>query len=176
MQTRVFTTGGTIGGVHGHGNRTRIPTKSPVPNLIPPAVRSRHVIVEELFAKSSLAIEANDLDLIFRRIKDSPEMRCVVMIGTHCMCQAAQYLLDRIVHPIGERLDGIGDKTIVLAGAMREDEGPFELGFALAAVQILRPGVYVTVEGEIFRGDGVRKDERVRPPRFVGNSLSWKAL
>ncbi len=51
----------------------------------------------------------------------------------------------------------IGDKTIVLTGAMvpyafGSSDGLFNLGSALSFVQVLRPGVYVAMNGRASGG------------------------
>ena len=55
----------------------------------------------------------------------------------------------------GRVLAGIAGKTIVMTGAMqpasvRASDAEFNVGFALAAVQTLPPGVYVAMNGMIF--------------------------
>ena len=60
-------------------------------------------------------------------------------------------------------LAGIDGKTIVLTGAMqpasvRASDAEFNVGFALAAVQTLPPGVYVAMNGMIFDPQRTVKD------------------
>ena len=60
-------------------------------------------------------------------------------------------------------LEDIKDKTIVLTGAMqparfKKSDAIFNSGFALAAVQILEHGVYITMNGMVFRSDNVKKN------------------
>ena len=57
----------------------------------------------------------------------------------------------------------IGGKTIVLTGAMvpyafGSSDGLFNLGSALSFVQVLRPGVYVAMNGRAFEWNRVRKN------------------
>jgi L-asparaginase len=57
----------------------------------------------------------------------------------------------------------IPDKTIVLTGALAparfsESDAAFNLGMAFATAQIAPPGVYITINGSVFRGDEVTKD------------------
>jgi L-asparaginase len=57
----------------------------------------------------------------------------------------------------------IGDKTIVLTGAMvpyafGSSDGLFNLGSALSFVQVLRTGVYVAMNGRAFEWNRVRKN------------------
>ena len=54
-------------------------------------------------------------------------------------------------------------KTMVLTGAMipiafGSSDGLFNLGGAIAAVQVLGPGVYIVMNGRVFSWDRVRKN------------------
>lgn len=60
-------------------------------------------------------------------------------------------------------LSGIHDKTIVLTGALAparfsESDAAFNLGMAFAIAQIASAGVYITINGSVFRADEVQKD------------------
>jgi L-asparaginase len=68
------------------------------------------------------------------------------------MVQTAQYLASQKI-----------PKTIVLTGAMipykfGSSDGMFNLGSALAFLQILEPGVYISMNGKIFATNNVRKN------------------
>jgi L-asparaginase len=68
------------------------------------------------------------------------------------MTQTAEYLAGKI-----------SDKTIVLTGAMipykfGSSDGMFNLGSALAFVQVLSPGVYISMNGKYFKAGEVRKN------------------
>ncbi len=99
-----------------------------------------------------------DRALIVDAVRTSDFARIVITHGTDTMTQTAQALL------------GIRDKTIVLTGALaparfNETDAPFNLGLAFAAAQVASPGVYIAMNGTVFRGDQVAKD-RVQQ-RFV---------
>ena len=70
----------------------------------------------------------------------------IITHGTDTMSETARYL--------AEHAD-VGQKTVVLTGAMqpavmaRSDAG-FNLGAALSAVNLLPPGVYISMSGRIF--------------------------
>jgi L-asparaginase len=54
-------------------------------------------------------------------------------------------------------------KSIVLTGAMipyaiMGSDSLFNLGFAIAAAQLLPPGVYLAMNGQVFPWDNVRKN------------------
>ena len=67
-------------------------------------------------------------------------------------------------------LASVPGKTIVLVGALAparfsESDAAFNLGMAFATVQVAPPGVYITMNGQVFKGDEVRKDRA--SSRFV---------
>src|SRR3546814_17276409 len=74
----------------------------------------------------------------------------------------------------GRVLAGIAGKTIVMTGAMqpasvRASDAEFNVGFALAAVQTLPPGVYIAMNGMIFDPATTVKDRAGRSEeRSVG--------
>lgn len=41
---------------------------------------------------------------------------------------------------------------------MRRSDAVFNIGFAWAAVQLLPPGVYIAMNGEVFEAGAVRKN------------------
>jgi len=91
-------------------------------------------------------------------VRTSEFARIVITHGTDTMTQTAQALL------------AIRDKTIVLTGALaparfNETDAPFNLGLAFAAAQVASPGVYIAMNGTVFRGDQVEKDRAQQ--RFV---------
>jgi L-asparaginase len=62
-----------------------------------------------------------------------------------------------------EQLRQVPGRTIVLTGAMqparmRRTDAVFNLGFAWAALQLLPPGVYIAMNGEVFEAGKVRKN------------------
>src|SRR5207302_809156 len=82
-------------------------------------------------------------------------VRIFVTHGTGTMVETARIL--------AAAFPGGGDKTIVLTGAMipyafGSSDGLFNLGSALSFVQVLPPGVYVSMNGRCFRWDRVRKN------------------
>jgi L-asparaginase len=67
-------------------------------------------------------------------------------------------------------LGTIEGKVVVLTGALAparfsESDATFNLGMAFAAVQVLPAGVYVAMNGQVFKADEVRKDRE--QGRFV---------
>jgi L-asparaginase len=62
-----------------------------------------------------------------------------------------------------KKLKTIPDKVIVLTGAMeparlKYSDAEFNIGCAVAAVQVLTPGVYIAMNGRIFDPDRIKKN------------------
>ena len=60
----------------------------------------------------------------------------------------------------------IYNKTIILTGAMipikfGSSDGLFNLGSALSFIQVIDPGVYITMNGRYFKWDNVRKNNQL---------------
>ena len=86
---------------------------------------------------------AEESDKLIRKGEDG----IVIAHGTDTMVETAQYLAK-----------SIKDKTIVLTGAMipfkfGSSDGLFNMGCALAFVQVLPPGVYIAMNGKYFTWD-----------------------
>lgn len=92
----------------------------------------------------SLDHTATDLQAIVQAVTGTPTKQIVVTHGTDAIKKTAEYL---------SRAD-VGHKTIVLTGARRpaafiDTDAHFNLGAAVAAVQCLPPGIYITLHGQI---------------------------
>ena len=115
--------------------------------------RSRvQVNVRTLMMIDSLDMTDADRKTIVRNCADCEESRIVVTHGTDTMIETAR--------SIAADVEG---KTIVLTGAMipyafGSSDGLFNLGSALSFAQVLRPGVYIAMNGQHFEWDKVRKN------------------
>jgi len=107
--------------------------------------------VREVLRKDSLDLTDADRATIAAEVSAEPSHRIVITHGTDTMTQTA------------EALAGISGKTVVLVGAlsparMAESDASFNLGMAFATAQVAPPGVYITMNGTVFRADAVIKD------------------
>jgi L-asparaginase len=120
------------------------------------------VRIQVVMMKDSLEMTGEDRTRILEACTACPEARIVITHGTDTMEDTAQFLAGRV-----------GDKTVVLTGAMvpytfGSSDGLFNLGSALSFAQVLSPGVYVAMNGHYFRAGEVFKDKtqgifRARP-------------
>ena len=111
--------------------------------------------ISSVLKKDSLEMTDLDRAEIRKAVEAVPGIRVVITHGTDTMAETAR------------SLRGIPGKTIVLTGAMepallRDSDAPFNVGCAVAAVRILPPGVYVTMNGCVFSADKVRKNREAR--------------
>lgn len=147
----VFTTGGTIDKIYHDANSEFAVGDSLLPELLDEARVTLPWRVTGLLRKDSLELTDEDRQLIWEAVAACPEGQVIITHGTDTMAQTAAVLA------------GIPGKTIVLFGAMqparmRRSDAVFNLGFAVAAVGLLPPGVYVAMNGEVFEAGRVRKN------------------
>lgn len=112
------------------------------------------VEIETLMMIDSLQMTDAGRAQILARCHAAPEKKIVVTHGTDTMEQTAATL--------GPNLAG---KTVVLTGAMipytfGSSDGIFNLGTALAFVQTLPSGVYISMNGRYFRWNAVHKNRQ----------------
>ncbi|MBN2017397.1 MAG: asparaginase [Candidatus Cloacimonetes bacterium] len=110
--------------------------------------------IRTLMLEDSLSMTNSDRKIILEHCLDSEEDKIVITHGTDMMVATAKVL--------GE---AIKDKTVVLTGAMipyrfGSSDGLFNLGSALAFVQTLPHGVYVSMNGKYFEWDKVVKNKK----------------
>jgi len=147
----LVTTGGTIDKVYFDASSEFEVGDSVVGRLLEQAhVREPYEIVG-LMRKDSLDLTEADRALIGRTIAERPESRVVVTHGTDTMTETA------------DALTRVGGRTIVLTGALAparfaESDAVFNVGMAFGAVQSLTAGVYIVMNGQVFRAGEVVKD------------------
>jgi L-asparaginase len=152
MAIRIFVTGGTFDKEYDEIRGLLYFRDSHLADMLRMGRNRVKVEIRTLMMVDSLEMTDADRELIARNCLDAPEHRIVITHGTDTMVDTARLLAERVP-----------DKTIVLTGAMipiafGSSDGLFNLGGALTAVQALQPGVYITMNGRIFRWDNVRKN------------------
>lgn len=154
----IVTTGGTIDKAYFDALSTYKIGEPVVQKLLQVAHVAHPFRVVELLRKDSLDLTDEDRATLRRTVEELPERRVVVTHGTDTMTESAKVLA------------AVTGKTIVLTGALAparfsESDATFNLGMAFASAQTLPAGVYLTMNGHVFRGDEVRKDRQ--QSRFV---------
>lgn len=147
----VLTTGGTIDKQYFDALSKYQITDSIVTRLLEVA-RVRHPYqVEEVLRKDSIDITEEERAQIVEHVRQARFSRIVITHGTDTMTVTAAALAP------------IGGKTIVLTGALAparfsESDAAFNLGMAFATAQTAPHGVYIAINGSVFRGDEVIKN------------------
>jgi L-asparaginase len=149
---RLFVTGGTFDKEYDEIHGTLEFRDTHLPEMLAMARSRLDVSVRTLMMVDSLEMTDADRELIAHNCSDAPEPHIVITHGTDTMVETARVLAGTVT-----------DKTIVLTGAMipiafGSSDGLFNLGGALAVVQVLPAGVYIAMNGRIFDWDDVRKN------------------
>jgi L-asparaginase len=154
MAIRIFVTGGTFDKEYNEITGQLFFKETHLPEMITRSRVSPQVTVTTLMMIDSLDMKPGDRELILNNCKTTPEDKIILTHGTDTMAITAAALADKVP-----------GKTIVLTGAMipykfGSSDGFFNLGCALAFVQTLPAGVYVSMNGRYFNWDHVRKNRQ----------------
>ena len=157
----IVTTGGTIDKAYFDALSIYQIGEPVVKKLLDGANVTHTYRIVELLRKDSLELTDEDRARLQETVAALAESRVVITHGTDTMTDSAAVLTS------------VPDKTIVLTGALSparftESDATFNIGMAFAAVQSLPAGVYVAMNGRVFRGDEVKKDREQR--RFVATN------
>jgi L-asparaginase len=147
----VLTTGGTIDKHYFDALSQYQITDTIVTKLLSVARVTHPYVIEEVLRKDSIDLTDEDRSRIVEHVTRANCSRIVITHGTDTMTLTAQ------------ALSTVRDKTIVLTGALAparfsESDAAFNLGMAFATAQTAPPGIYITINGSVFRGDDVEKD------------------
>ena len=155
MTIRLLITGGTIDKKYNELNGELIFTESGVEDMLAQGRAQLDISTEMVMLKDSLDMDDDDRQKILSSCLACDETRIVITHGTDTMVETGQMLAAEI-----------NDKTIVLLGAMvpyqfKKSDALFNLGCAIAAVQTLDYGVYITMNGKVFHYDEVVKNKKI---------------
>lgn len=151
---RILITGGTIDKEYDPLTGGLIFGKSHLSNILTQVRCKANFVLEEIMLKDSLQMRSADREGILKRCIACEENKIIITHGTDTMVETGRV--------VGSHIKG---KAIVLVGAMipytfGTSDALFNLGCAFAAVQALQRGVYLTMNGKIFRWDDVRKNKK----------------
>ena len=142
---RVLITGGTIDKQYNPINGELIFSQSSVEKMLQQSRLTVKTALDVLMLKDSLEMNDDDRSVITQACIRAAESKIVITHGTDTMVDSAT----AIAAQIGS------DKVVVLLGSMvpyqfKNSDALFNLGTAIASVQILNPGVYITMNGQVF--------------------------
>ncbi len=151
MLIRFLTTGGTIDKIYFDAKSSFEIGDSQVRHILTEGLVQFDYDIVALLQKDSLDMTDADRRMIRAYIRDDDADRYVITHGTDTMTETA------------EALAGLDGRTIVLTGALsparfRSTDAVFNVGMAVAAVQVAPPGVYIAMSGQVFPAGEVRKN------------------
>ena len=151
MKIKIITTGGTIDKIY-FDQKSEFQVGEPqIAEVLREANVTFEYEVQPLLRKDSLDLTDEDRRLIYETIKSDECDRFLITHGTDTMITTAR------------ELQKIHNKVMVLTGSMqpakiRLTDAFFNIGYAIAAVQLLPNGVYIAMNGRIFSPDKARKN------------------
>jgi L-asparaginase len=155
MAIRILVTGGTFDKEYNLLTGQLLFNNTHIPEMLRLGRSRLEVNIQTLMMIDSLSMTDADRQRIVQECKNCAEDKILITHGTDTMEATAQ-LLGRT----------ITNKTIVLTGAMvpyafGSSDGLFNLGSALAFLQVLQPGVYISMNGKCFPWYNVRKNKEI---------------
>jgi L-asparaginase len=106
-----------------------------------------------LLKKDSLDMTEKDRDKILEACQKTDANRIVITHGTDTMIETAK------------KLNRIKNKIIIVTGAMKpekfsDSDASFNVGAAVGAMNVLRSGVYIAMNGRVLPWNKVERDKR----------------
>lgn len=152
-QITILTTGGTIDKVYSVAGELEIGEPSAA-ELLSYVLTDISFEIKPVLALDSLDMVDADRAVLAEAVSACTASKIIITHGTDTMPETSRYLLEHA------HLEG---KTVVLTGAMqpasmRKSDAGFNLGAAVAALNLLEPGVYITMSGRVFAAETVKKD------------------
>lgn len=154
MHIHILTTGGTFDKIY-HDALSEFSIGEPMADeLLQEAGVNLAYSVDSVLKKDSLELTNVDRAQLCEQVMRSPHQHLLIIHGTDTMALTAQ------------QLAAITNKTVVLTGAMqparmRKSDAPFNLGFAIGALQCLDSGIYIAMNGRIFNANNVQKNRQL---------------
>lgn len=110
--------------------------------------------VNSVCEKDSRDINAQDRELLLKTIKEATAENILITHGTFTMVETAEFL-DK---------QPVADKKIIITGSMvpvvgfSASDAPFNLGYSLASFKNIEAGVYICMNGGLFKYNEVKKN------------------
>ena len=155
MAIKIIVTGGTFDKEYNLLTGQLFFNSTHVPEMLRLGRSRFQVTIKTIMMIDSQSMTDTDRNKIVKECEDSREDKILITHGTDTMTETARRL--------GQT---IRNKTIILTGAMvpyafGSSDGLFNLGSALAFLQTLPKGVYISMNGRYFSWDNVRKNKEI---------------
>ena len=152
---KIFATGGTFDKEYNEINGELFFKKTHLAELLELGRSQLDVQIETLMMVDSLDMAIESKKIVVQKCKEEKTNRIIITHGTDTMVDTAKLLAK-----------SIKNKTIILTGAMipikfGSSDGLFNLGSALSFIQVIDPGIYITMNGRYFKWDNVRKNKKL---------------
>lgn len=162
MPIRLFVTGGTFDKEYNELNGQLYFKDTHLLEMLKLGRSKVDVHLRTLMMVDSLEMTEADRKIILENCNKTPESKIVITHGTDTMVDTARVLAG-----------GVGNKTVILTGAMipyrfGSSDGLFNLGSALAFAQCLPHGVYIAMNGRCFHWDDVKKNKKTGEFEQIG--------
>ncbi|MDD3144689.1 MAG: asparaginase domain-containing protein [Candidatus Gracilibacteria bacterium] len=107
--------------------------------------------VISILKKDSLDIDEQDRDLIYDVCDDIKNEKIIISHGTDTIIKTAK------------KLSKITNKTIILVGSSKPEkfkgsDASFNVGCSIGAINCIKNGVYIAMNGRIYNWDNCKKD------------------
>ena len=152
---KIFATGGTFDKEYDEINGELFFKETHLDELLCLGRSQLNVKIETLMMVDSLKMSESEKNYIVEKCKEEKTDRIIITHGTDTMVDTAKLIAKHIK-----------EKTIILTGAMipikfGSSDGLFNLGSALSFIQVIEPGVYITMNGRYFKWDNVKKNNQL---------------
>lgn len=155
-QIQIFITGGTFDKEYNFVTGQLYFKDTHLPEMLERGRCRLNYDIKTLMMIDSLDMTEADRQILVHNCSQTVSKRILITHGTDTMVETASVLASA----------GLDAKTIVLTGALvpyafgTSSDGFFNLGAALAYVQVLPAGVYIAMNGKYFLWDNVRKNKQ----------------
>ncbi len=155
MAIRIFVTGGTFDKEYNELNGELFFKDTHLHEMLKLGRCKAPIDIRTLMMIDSIYLSDEDRELIALNCLKCEESQIIITHGTDTMVETAKVIAEKVK-----------DKVIVLTGAMipykfGSSDGLFNLGSAVAFVQTMKPGVYISMNGRIFDWDNCRKNKKI---------------
>ncbi len=154
----VLITGGTIDSFYDGTKDTVVPSESSIlPKYFDGLKLGEILKFKTICMKDSRSLTQNDVRRVLNEIENSKSLKFIVTHGTYTMADTARFLK---VHLKSK------DKVVILTGSLiplngfNLSDAGFNLGFAFAKLDSLKPGVYVCMNGKVLTPEEAVKNLR----------------
>lgn len=148
-------TGGTIDSYYDGAKDTAVPSKeSIIPTFVEGLKLYHNAEFTTVCMKDSRDLKPKDLENVLKAVEKSPHNKIIVTHGTYTMPDTARFLKANLKRK---------NQTIILTASstpitgFSPSDGPFSLGYVVAQLEYLEPGVYVAINGKVFSPEEVMK-------------------